>query len=89
MICRVEEFREDQDPLYVAVTAFVERASQKRILIGKGGSGIRNVGRAARAKIEHFLGRSVYLDLWVKTLEGWRRNRGELTRLGFHVPESP
>jgi len=89
VICRVEEFREDQDPLYVAVTAFVERASQKRILIGKGGSGIRDVGRAARAKIEHFLGRSVYLDLWVKTLEGWRRNRGELTRLGFHVPESP
>ena len=87
VICRVEEFREDQDPVYIGVTAFVERESQKGILVGKRGAGIREVGRAARAKIEHFIGRPVYLDLWVKTLEGWRRKRGELTRLGFHVPE--
>jgi GTP-binding protein Era len=89
VFCRVEEFREEQDPLYVGVTVFVERESQKGILVGKAGAGIRELGRAARAKIEHFIGRPVYLDLWVKTLEGWRRKRGELTRLGFHVPESP
>jgi GTP-binding protein Era len=89
VFCQVEEFREEQDPLYVGVTVFVERESQKGILVGKGGAGIRELGRLARAKIEHFLGRTVYLDLWVKTLEGWRRKRGELTRLGFHVPESP
>ena len=89
VFCRVEEFREEQEPLYVGVTVFVERESQKGILVGKGGAGIRELGRLAREKIEHFLGRPVYLDLWVKTLEGWRRKRGELTRLGFHVPESP
>jgi GTP-binding protein Era len=89
VICQVEEFREEQDPLYVGVTVFVERESQKGILVGKGGAGIRELGRLARAKIEHFLGRTVYLDLWVKTLEGWRRKRGELTRLGFNVPASP
>jgi len=87
--CQVEEFREEQDPVYIGVTVFVERESQKGILVGKGGAGIRELGQQSRAKIEHFLGRAVYLDLWVKTLEGWRRKRGELTRLGFHVPESP
>jgi GTP-binding protein Era len=86
--CQVEEFREEQDPVYIGVTVFVERESQKGILVGKGGAGIRELGQQSRAKIEHFLGRAVYLDLWVKTLEGWRRKRGELTRLGFHVPES-
>jgi GTP-binding protein Era len=89
VVCQVEEFREEQDPLYVGVTVFVERESQKGIVVGKGGAGIRELGKIARAKIEHFLDRPVYLDLWVKTLEGWRRKRGELTRLGFHVPESP
>ena len=42
---------------------------------------------AAREKIEHLLGRSVYLELRVKTLPGWRRKRADLTRLGFRVPE--
>ena len=85
--CRVEEFREDQEPIYIAVGVFVERESQKGILVGKGGSGIRELGALSRGKIEHFLGRPVYLDLWVKTLDGWRRKRDELTRLGFHVPD--
>ena len=85
--CRVEEFREDQEPVYIAVGVFVERESQKGILVGKAGSGIRELGGVSREKIEHFLGRSVYLDLWVKTLDGWRRKRDDLARLGFHVPD--
>ncbi len=85
--CQVEEFREQQEPVYIGVTVFVERDSQKAILVGKKGAGVRELGRAARSKIEHFIGRPVYLDLWVKTLEGWRRKRGELGRLGFHVPD--
>jgi GTP-binding protein Era len=87
VVCRVDEFREDQDPVYVGVGVFVERESQKGIVVGKGGAGIRELGRAARAKIEHFLGRTVYLELWVKTLPGWRSKRGDLTRLGFRVPD--
>jgi GTPase len=84
---RVEEFREDQDPLYIGVTLLVERESQKGILVGKGGRAIRALGTAARQKIETFLERPVYLDLWVKSLSGWRRKRHHLTRLGYRVPD--
>ena len=87
VLCRVEEFREGQTPIYIHVDVLVERPSQKGILVGKGGAAIRELGRAARAKIEHFLGAPVYLDLWVKPLKGWRRSRTHLSRLGFRVPE--
>ena len=87
VLCHVEEFREEQEPAYIGVTVYVERESQKGILVGKRGADIRALGTASRAKIEHFLGRSVYLDLWVKTLDGWRRKREDLTRFGFHVPD--
>ncbi|MDH5760918.1 MAG: GTPase Era [Gemmatimonadota bacterium] len=87
VICGVEEFREGSDPLYIQVNVFVERQSQKGIVIGAGGAAVRELGKAARAKIEHFLDQRVYLDLWVKPLKGWRKNRGHLGRLGFRVPE--
>lgn len=86
VFCAVEEFRDSQDPIYIAVNLYVERKSQKGILIGKGGSAVRALGSAARTKIEHFLGRSVYLDLWVKPLAAWRKNRAHLGRLGFRLP---
>jgi GTP-binding protein Era len=85
--CVVEEFREEQRPVYIGATLYVERASQKGILVGVGGAAIRDLGRAARQKIETFLGEPVYLDLWVKALPGWRRKRGHLARFGFRVPE--
>lgn len=85
--CVVEEFRENQEPIYIGATLYVERESQKGIVVGKGGTAIRELGKLARGKIEHFLGRSVYLDLWVKALAGWRRKRAHLSRLGFHLPE--
>ena len=87
VFCQVEEFREAQDPVYIQVVVYVERTSQKGILIGAGGRAIRALGAAARARIEHFLGRRVYLDLWVKPLKAWRRNRAYLSRLGFRIPE--
>ncbi len=86
--CHVEEFRENQDPVYVQVQIFVERESQKGILIGKKGRAIRELGERARMKIEHFIDMRVYLDLWVKPLKAWRKNRGHLNRLGFRLPES-
>lgn len=85
--CRVEEFREDQDPIYIQCHLFVERKSQKRILIGRKGSSIRALGSKARERIEAFLGQRVYLDLWVKVLPDWRRRRVHLKRLGFRVPD--
>jgi len=84
---QIEEFREDEDPVYIQAHLFVERNSQKRILIGKGGSSIRRLGALSREKIEEFLERRVYLDLWVKVLPDWRRKRAHLKKLGFSVPE--
>jgi GTP-binding protein Era len=63
--CEVEEFRETGTPLYIRTVLYVERESQKRILIGGGGQRIRSIGKAARAKVEAFVGAPVYLDLWV------------------------
>ncbi|MDR0788370.1 MAG: GTPase Era [Gemmatimonadota bacterium] len=85
-VVKVEEFLEDRDPILIRANVFVERNSQKGILIGQGGSAIRELGTAARARIETFLGRHVYLELRVKVLPGWRKDPVELTRLGFPVP---
>ena len=84
---RIEEFREAEDPVYIAASLHVERKSQKGLLIGRGGAGIRSLGAAARARIEHFLGRRVYLDLWVKVSHGWRSKRKGLARFGYAVPD--
>jgi GTP-binding protein Era len=86
VFCQIEEFREGQDPIYIQAHLFVERKSQKRILIGKGGASIRKLGGLSRSKIEDFLGHRVYLDLWIKVLPDWRRKRAHLKRLGFSVP---
>ena len=84
---RVEEFREDEDPAYIAASLHVEHKSQKGLVIGKGGAGIKSLGAAAREKIEHLLGRRVYLDLWVKVSHGWRRKRTGLAMFGYAVPD--
>ena len=86
VFCRLEQFREDDDPVYIQAILYVERSSQKGILIGDGGRAIRELGSRARTKIERFVDRRVYLDLRVKVLAGWRRKRGHLRRLGFAVP---
>jgi GTP-binding protein Era len=83
--CGVEEFREDGSPVYIRTVIYVERASQKRIVIGANGMRIREVGRAARKKIESFLGQTVYLDLWVKVEPNWRRSTSALQRFGYHI----
>ena len=85
--CQIEDFREGQTPIYIGANLFVERNSQKGILIGKGGAAIRSLGSKSREKIEDFLGEQVYLDLWVKVLPDWRRKRVHLKQLGFRVPE--
>jgi GTP-binding protein Era len=83
----VEEFRENQSPIYIRAVVYVERESQKRIFIGAGGQRIKSVGAAARAKIEAFVGTKVFLDLWVKVLPNWRRNAQALQRLGYRIHE--
>ena len=85
--CAIEEFREDRSPVYIRAIIYVERESQKGILVGHGGARIRELGRASRAKIERLVGSPVFLDLWVKVLPNWRRNAQALRRLGYALPE--
>ena len=82
----VDEFREDQEPVYIKANLFVERNSQKGILVGDGGTAIRELGRSSRKKIEEFIGRRVYLELRVKLRPKWRRREKDLGRFGFRVP---
>jgi GTP-binding protein Era len=84
---KVEEFRESTSPIFIRAVIFVERPTQKAILIGAGGSAIKRLGQAARMKVEEFVGAAVYLDLWVKVLPKWRKSPLELQRLGFTLPE--
>jgi GTPase len=82
----VEEFREDERPMYIRVTLFVERESQKAIVIGRGGKTIKAIGAHARQRLEELIGAPVYLDSWVKVLPNWRKNSGALARFGFPEP---
>ncbi|MFO7893550.1 MAG: GTPase Era [Longimicrobiales bacterium] len=83
----IEEYRESEDPVYIRAEVYVDRKSQKGIIIGKGGRSIKRLGSRARSKIEAFTGTRVYLDLWVKPLPGWRKKADALKRLGYHIPE--
>ena len=78
------EPREGRDDLIdVHAILYVERDSQKGIVIGKGGARLREVGTAARTQIEKLLGTKVYLDLRVKIAKNWQRDPKQLGRLGF------
>lgn len=83
LAAEVEEFREDRDPVYIRVTMYVERESQKGMVVGKGGRTIKALGAQARTRIEELLQRRVYLDLWVKVWQKWRSKPEALRRLGF------
>lgn len=78
-----EDRPEDRPLLDIHAIVFVERDSQKAIVIGKGGSRLKQVGTKARAGIEALLGTPVYLDLRVKVAKDWQRDPRQLRRLGF------
>jgi GTP-binding protein Era len=81
----VEEMtrRENKDLIDVHAVMYVERPSQKAIVIGTGGARLRDVGTRARAQAEALLGCRVYLDLRVKVAKDWQRDPAQLRRLGF------
>jgi len=81
----IDEFRETRTPLYIRAVIYVERESQKGILLGSKGTRIGQLGKAARLKIERLVDTAVYLDLWVKVLPNWRRDPAALRRLGFDL----
>ncbi len=84
----VEEFKErGPDMTYIAARIFVERNSQKGILIGQGGRMLKRIGQEARKEIEAMVGTRVYLELRVKVKKKWRRDERELRRLGYALPK--
>lgn len=82
----VEEFKErSEDLTYISATVYVEKETQKMILLGKGGQMLKQIGQAARQEIEALLGKRVYLDLWVKVRKNWRKDRQALRWLGYDI----
>lgn len=72
-----------KDMTYIRAVIYVERDSQKGILIGKGGELLKGVGKSARPEIEMLLGTKVFLDLWVKVKRGWRNSNGAIQSFGL------
>ncbi len=79
----IEQFREDPDLIAIHAVIWVERESQKPIVIGRKGERLKKVGQQARQELEAFLGRHVYLDLWVKVKKGWSDDERLLKQLGY------
>jgi GTP-binding protein Era len=80
----VEDYHERENGvLYVSATIWVERETQKPIVIGKQGQRLKQIGTAARTELERFIGGKVYLELWVKVQPQWRDRDGRLRELGF------
>ena len=79
----IDELREGQEPVYIRAVVYVERVSQKGIVIGEGGRTIKAIGQTARGKIEALLGARVFLELHAKVLPKWRRQPASLKRLGY------
>jgi GTP-binding protein Era len=81
---RIDEFKDrDERTSYIAATLFVERDSQKGIVIGQGGKKLKQIGIDARQKIEELTGRKVYLTLRVKLRKNWRNDEAALNLFGY------
>lgn len=79
----VDEYHESENLVSIAVTLHVEKDGQRRILIGRGGSGVRNIGMRARARISALVKKKVHLELFVKTNPRWKSIPRQLAELGF------
>lgn len=79
----IESYREEPTIDRIAATIYVARESQKGILIGHKGEKLKRVGQAAREDMEQFLGKKVFLQLFVKVSEDWRNNERQLRRFGY------
>ena len=79
----VEEFKEDDKRINIMAVVYVERSSQKGIIIGSQGEALKKVGTQARLDIEAFFGKKVFLNLYVKVLKDWRNKDSELKNFGY------
>jgi len=81
----VERFQEEEKLIRICATIYVERDSQKGIIIGKGGASIKRVGTEARKDIEAFFEKQVYLELFVKVDKDWREKDSRLRHYGYEL----
>ena len=81
---QVEQFKERENgKTYVEAIIYVEKESHKKIIVGKGGDGIKALGQIARQRLNDLLGRDIFLELWIKVRENWRRDEQWIERLGY------
>lgn len=80
----IEEFKDEEHIVRIKAMIYVERNSQKRILIGKGGLALKKTGTEARKDIEKFVGKKVFLSTFIKVRENWRKNDIQLKRFGYN-----
>jgi len=80
----VDEFKERENgKIYIRATIYVEKESQKKIIIGLKGNLLKKIGIESRMEIENFLGKQIYLELWVKVYKNWRKKEEALKYLGY------
>jgi GTP-binding protein Era len=79
----VEKFDESENAIHIMAVIYVERDSQKGIIIGRGGSMLKRVGSEARKDIEQFFGKRVFLELFVKVESDWRNRENKLRAFGY------
>lgn len=79
----VEEFKEEEEIIRIRAIIYVERKSQKGIIIGKGGVALKKVGIEARKDMEEFFGKQIYLETFVKVAENWRKVESKLKQFGY------
>lgn len=82
--CVLEKYEEEKNSIHINVLIIVEREGIKRILVGHSGSMIKEIGIEARKDIEELVGKKVYLELFVKTVNNWREKGKYLTEFGFN-----
>lgn len=80
----VESFQEDKTHIHIRAVIFVERDSQKGIIIGHGGKALKKVGTEARKSLEKFFGKNIYLETYVKVDKDWRNSTKELNLFGYN-----
>lgn len=83
---QIERFQRDDKGIVINAIIWVERDSQKGIVVGKGGSLLKKVGRAARLELKDQLGEAVHLELWVKVKDNWADSEKDLLNLGYESP---
>ena len=84
LTCIVENIEKNKDRYYINVAIIVDRESLKKIIVGKQGSMIKEIGTRARKELEHTLGKKVYLEIFVKVIKKWRDKEKYLQEFGFN-----